>query len=534
MSHSWGHGCKSVLSNVIYIRDIGFRIITDVNKYLNDKDSRFVDYIVVDEYKTMFFLIFVIKLLSMEKALLDISTVELLNKFGAGKHKPGSGSAAAFQAMIASKLLITVIGITNRSNNQKKYSNCLPILLKYLNDLETKIFPQLSELFINDAIEFDRAIELRTLRNQEVDPIAKNQLRREALEQMKIAIAIPLDICNLSIELCEIANFVFDNAFKSARGDSHVAFSGAVAALAGSLSIIRLNLLQFGSDDFRYCEEIRSRLHELDVDYTNYNSLATSKIGILQKEFDTKAPFYLQLNDLLDELKNNKKPSDLEIEKGISDFQNLVWHYKDIIWTNPPQEPRDILDPKLIFKDVLCYDYVTREEFGVPDDAGNVVEIAGLINQANRLVVISDKFPEPIRRFTGAHELAHALFHNQQIQHRDLPLDNSGPYRLRAFDEKVADKGATYFLMPKKDVIKQFLLRFRISSLSINEETSFNLTRGNVSDLKRECKNLRQFSRKLSSVESYDGQRFESLAQRFNVSVQAMAIRLEQLNLLEY
>lgn len=380
----------------------------------------------------------------MEKALLDISTVELLDKFGAGKHKPGSGSAAAFQAMIASKLLITVIGITNRPTLQKKYSSFLPTLLKYLDDLETRIFPQLSELFINDAIEFDKAIELRTLRNQQVDPIYKNQLRREALEQMKVAIAIPLDISDLSIELCEIANYVFDNAFKSARGDSHVAFSGAVAALAGSLSIIRLNLLQFGSDDFRYCEEIRSKLHELDVDYTNYNSLATSKITVLQKEFDTKAPFYLELNDLLDKLKINKKPSDLEIENGISDFQNLVWKHKDIIWKNPPQEPWEILDPQLIFKDVLCYDYVIREDFGVPDDEGNIIEILGLINQANRLVVISNKFSESTQRFTGAHELAHALFHNQQLQHRDLPLSNDS-YHLRSFDEKVADKGATFF-----------------------------------------------------------------------------------------
>jgi Zn-dependent peptidase ImmA (M78 family)/formiminotetrahydrofolate cyclodeaminase len=470
----------------------------------------------------------------MEKALLDISTVELLDKFGAGKHKPGSGSAAAFQAMIASKLLITVIGITNRPSYQKTFSSFLPILLKYSEDLETRIFPQLSELFTNDAIEFDRAIELRTLRNQEADPIVRNQLRRQALEQMKVAIAIPLDICDLSIELCEIANYVFDNAFKGARGDSHVAFSGAVAALAGSLAIIRLNLLQFGSDDFRYCEEILSKLHDLDIDYTNYNSLATSKISILQKEFDVKIPFYIDLNDLLNRLKINKKPSDLEIEQGVTDFQNLVWKHKDIIWKNSPQEPWEILDPKLIFKDVLCYDYVTREEFGVPDDEGNVIEIAGLINQANRLVVISNKFPEATQRFTGAHELTHALFHDQQLLHRDLPLDNSATYQLRTFEEKVADKGATYFLMPKKDITKQFILRFGISSFSINEETSFNLIRGNISDLRRECRNLREFSRKLSSVQSYNGNYFEPLAQKFNVSVEAMAIRLEQLDLLRY
>ncbi|MFV8467377.1 cyclodeaminase/cyclohydrolase family protein [Flavobacterium sp. LB1P62] len=470
----------------------------------------------------------------MEKTLLDISTVELLEKFGAGKHKPGSGSAAAFQAMIAAKLLITVIGLTNRTKYQAIFSNVLPKLLKHSDDLETKIFPQLSELFTNDALEFDKAIELRTLRNRETDPITRNQLRRQALEQMKVAIAIPLDICNLSIELCEIANYVFDNAFKAARGDSHVAFSGAVAALAGSLAIIRLNLLQFGSDDFRYCEEICSKLQYLDVDYTNYNSLATSKISILQKEFDAKLPFYRDLNNLIDRLKANKKPLDLEVEQGVKDFQNLVWKHKNIIWKNPPKAPQEILEPKLIFQNVLCYDYVIREEFGVPDEEGNVIEIAGLIDQTNRLVVISNKFSEPTQRFTAAHELTHALFHDQQLLHRDLPFDNSTTYQRRAPEEKVADKGATYFLMPKKDITKEFILRFGVSDFSINEETAFNLIKGNVSDLRRECRSIREFARKLSSAQSYDANYFESLAQKFNVSVGAMSIRLEQLNLLRY
>jgi Zn-dependent peptidase ImmA (M78 family)/formiminotetrahydrofolate cyclodeaminase len=470
----------------------------------------------------------------VEKTLLDISTVELLEKFGAGKHKPGSGSAAAFQAMIAAKLLTTVISLTDRPNYRQRFSAVLPTLLAHADNLDNRIFPQLCELFTNDAIEFDKAIALRILRNREPDPISRNQLKRQALEQMKVAIAIPLDICDLSVELCEIANYVFDNAFKAARGDSHVAFSGAVAALAGSLAIIRLNLLQFGSDDFRYCEDIRTKLHDHDIDYTNYNLLATSKIAILQKEFDRKLPFYMELNDLIDELKANRNPLSSEVEQGINDFQHLVWKHKDIIWDNPPKNPQDILNPEVIFRDVLCYDYVSREEFGVPNENGETIEIAGLINQVNRLVVISNKFSEPTQRFTAAHELTHALFHEQKELHRDLPLDGSITYQNREPEEIVADKGATYFLMPTKGIVKQFVARFSTSNFVINENSAFNLIRGNTSDLKRECKNTRELSRKLSSVQSYDNNRFESLSQKFNVSVEAMAIRLEELNLLRY
>jgi Zn-dependent peptidase ImmA (M78 family)/formiminotetrahydrofolate cyclodeaminase len=470
----------------------------------------------------------------IEKDLLDYTIKEILEKFGAGQHKPGSGSAAAFQVMLSSKLLLTVIEITNRPENQKRYQNVLPKLLEYSKDLENRIFPRLCELFKSDAIEFDKYIMLLKRRNDEKNLIAKNELRIESLEQNKVAILIPLEICSLSIEVCETANYVFDNGFKSARGDSHVAFSGAVSALAGSIAIIRLNLLQFKSDYFRYSEKILSRLVVLDEDYTNYNSLATSKIAILQKEFDKKIPFYNDLNNLIDRLKSIKIPTDLQIENGIKDFQNLIWTYKEIIWTDPPTISREILDPKIIFNKVLNYDYVDLEEVAVNDDNGKTVEIAGLINQANKLVVISNRFPEQTTRFTAAHELTHALFHNQIVLHRDIPVDNSGKHIRKSIEEKVADKGATYFLMPTKEIRKEFESRFKTLNFSITDQTAFNLTRRGMGDLKKQFRNIRELARKLSSVESYDGQYFESLAQNFNVSVEAMAIRLEELFLLEY
>jgi Zn-dependent peptidase ImmA (M78 family)/formiminotetrahydrofolate cyclodeaminase len=470
----------------------------------------------------------------IEKDLLDYTIKEILEKFGAGKHKPGSGSAAAFQVMLSSKLLLTVIEITNRPEHKKRYQNVLPRLLEYSKDLENRIFPRLCELFKSDAVEFDKYIILLKRRNVEKNLITKNELRIESLEQNKVAILIPLEICDLSIEVCDIANYVFDSGFKSARGDSHVAFSGAVSALAGSLAIIRLNLLQFKSDYFRYSEKILSRLVVLDEDYTNYNSLATSKISVLQKEFDKKIPFYNELNDLIDRLKLIKKPTDLQIENGIRDFQNLVWKYKEIIWTDPPKTYREILDPKIIFNKVLNYDYVDLEEIAVYDENGKTVEIAGLINQANKLVVISNRFPKPTTRFTAAHELAHALFHKQSVLHRDIPVDNSGKHIRKSIEEKVADKGATYFLMPAKEIRKEFESRFKTLNFAITDQTAFNLTRRGMGDLKKQVRTTRELAKKLSSVESYNSQYFESLAQNFNVSVEAMAIRLEELLLLEY
>ncbi|MBU2269497.1 MAG: cyclodeaminase/cyclohydrolase family protein, partial [Bacteroidetes bacterium] len=54
--------------------------------------------------------------------LLAITAEELLEKFGSGGHKPGSGSAAALQGMLSAKLLITVISLTNEPKRREKYS----------------------------------------------------------------------------------------------------------------------------------------------------------------------------------------------------------------------------------------------------------------------------------------------------------------------------------------------------------------------------------------------------------------------------
>lgn len=471
----------------------------------------------------------------MNTTLLDKPALELLQEFGAGKHKPGSGSAAAFEGMLASKLLMTVITITNRGSNKERYKKALPQLLDYYELIEEKIFPELCELFSKDSLEFDKAIKFRVARRKEEDLIEKNFLRRQEMEQMKVVIEIPLLIARHSISLCEIANFVFDNAFEDARGDSHVAFSGAVAALAGSLAIIRLNMLEFGTDDYRYCDALLLKLQELDLTYTNYNSLATSKIAILHKEYDVKLPFYLELHDLIDNLKSNKNPNHTQIEEGISNFQRLVWKHRNLIWPeNPPQDFRDILNPELLFRDVLGYDYVSKDGFGALDENGNTKEIAGLIHQSNSLVVVSNKFPLPVQRFTAAHELGHALFHKDATMHRDMPADYADGNVAKLHVEKVADKAATYILMPRKFVIREFTKRFGPTPFAITEDSTFFLTQGSVENLRNEVKGLNGLARKVALSTSYGHNYFESLADYFNVSTKAMEIRLCELHLIKF
>jgi len=89
----------------------------------------------------------------MDIDLLNVTTEELLEKFGAGNHKPGSGSAAAFQGMLSAKLLVTVISLINEPKRRDNHQMVLPTLLKMDKEIHNGIFPKLKE-FQEDAVHF--------------------------------------------------------------------------------------------------------------------------------------------------------------------------------------------------------------------------------------------------------------------------------------------------------------------------------------------------------------------------------------------
>lgn len=478
----------------------------------------------------------------MEINLLEITTDELLEKFGAGTHKPGSGSAAALQGMISSKLLTTVISLTNVPKShknylkrQKKYKKVLPTLIKMDTEIQERIFPELTRLFKEDAIQFDKAITARIERDNEDDIIKSNLLGRKALEELKISIDIPVEIAKLCIELAEISDYVFDNAFQGARGDSQVALSGAVAGIAGCLSIIHLNLLSFGSDEYPWTSKILIETKNLKSKFNKLNDIANSKIKLLEDEVFAISNLYREIDQLLNNVKSKPKLTDKDIENAASKLQNLLWIHKDAIWLdNTPNHPAKVLKPNLALKKALAYNYVTIERLEIINDANGTFETAGIINQKEKIVLISNNFDKNTQNFTAAHELGHALLHRQTILHKDKPLDGVSKQLKRSYTERQADKFATYFLMPSKLVKKEFYELFSTEKFIIDEQTSFNLIKDSPSKLRKECRNLRGLAIKLASTEHFDNQSFESMSSLFNVSTTAMAIRLEELELIEF
>lgn len=222
--------------------------------------------------------------------------------------------------------------------------------------------------------------------------------------------------------------------------------------------------------------------------------------------------------------------SHFEIEKQAKNLHKKIWQNRNRIWPNTlPTNPIDMLDP-LLALEFIGYDCDFYETLGQFSSGGQLIEIAGIIDRNSTKVCISRQFNNNIQNFTAAHELGHALLHETNGLHRDRPLD--GTKLSRDPIESEADKFATFFLMPEKLVKSTFKKFFLTDRFSLNEETSFALGLGNFVALQEKIKTLRQLSRTLASVEQYNGLHFISLANQFRVSAEAMAIRLEELELL--
>jgi formiminotetrahydrofolate cyclodeaminase/Zn-dependent peptidase ImmA (M78 family) len=466
----------------------------------------------------------------MDNHLLNLPANELLHKFGAGEHKPGSGSAAAFHGLLAARLICTVITLTldpKRSDTYKDSSDDMETAEK---DIRDRILPRLEYLFEEDSFQFDKAIKLRIKRDNEKITSEKKRLSEKAREALIPATEIPLEIAKLCEDLARYALLICKEGFKSARGDSGVALSTAVSAIGGCLSIIDLNLLSFQPS--KWTKNIRHQADLLRETYTKFSINIEDNLNSLRDEVIRNAQFFERIEIFKDKNSAGSICSNEDIEHLVRRLHLTIWDYKNKIWkTNTPTKPLEILDPEKVI-DLIGYSLSKTTTLGQYSEGGDIFEVAGYIDNKDKKISISEQFSKEIQLFTAAHELGHAIMHEQSALHRDMPIDGSNSIYGRDRTETQANKFATYFLMPKKQIVRTFISIFSTELFIIDESTAFALISGSIDDLKSECGNLRALSRKLASTESYNLKRFPSMAQQYSVSVEAMAIRLEELKLL--
>lgn len=221
-----------------------------------------------------------------------------------------------------------------------------------------------------------------------------------------------------------------------------------------------------------------------------------------------------------------------EIESIVRKLQLQLWIKRSDIWPEADMtDPINALDPGAALESI---GYSVHEDaaLGMHVGSDGSFEVAGLFDRASSTVRISNQLPYQTRSFTLAHELGHAVLHSDMRMHRDRALDGS-MIRPRNSKEYEADVFAALFLLPAKQVRLAMRNRLLTESFRLNEATAFALNVGSVAQLKARCRDLRALSRIISAATSYNGKYFKSLAEHFGVSTETMAIRLEELKLLQ-
>lgn len=211
--------------------------------------------------------------------LIELPTVRLLEKFGAGSHKPGSGSAAALLSLVACKLLQTVIELTN---GREKYAGVSQQLTLSNRDLLADVEPSLNDAFQRDSEQFDRVIQTRVARNREKNEKVRKKLREKHLRELRKATELPLQIIRDSLTVAEHGFTVFDLGFQAARGDSGVAISAALAGASGALSVVYLNLTYFNEGE--WARKIRAEAEDLSQSIQDLQLQLFNRLEKLRQE----------------------------------------------------------------------------------------------------------------------------------------------------------------------------------------------------------------------------------------------------------
>jgi len=231
-----------------------------------------------------------------ELDFLNLPTNELLEKFGEGRHIPGSGSAAAFSGLLAIELMKTVCKLTI-SRPEDKYVSVrreFTIILE-LRENETK--PKLIELFQKDISAFNEVSQYRIKRNNaknENNEKDERRFSRIANEKLKDATEIPLEISKTCLGVIDYAFAIFDRGFQSARGDSGVAISNLLSAISGSLFVTLINI-RTGRQS-QWIEKLRVEAEQIGNTYNTKQKLALTKVFELYKEGIDIQDYQLKLN----------------------------------------------------------------------------------------------------------------------------------------------------------------------------------------------------------------------------------------------
>ena len=445
------------------------------------------------------------------------------------KHVPGAGSLVAFNALVASSPLLKIISNNIRKRSLSKHHQ----FLQEKKDLiEKEIIPRLMELYDEDIIVFDAYFNLRKDAKIEKDPIKKASIEEKVDKAMEPCIDVPLEIFQLSHDLFNISAKLFAFGFFGVASETYMALANCKTAMEGCIFIGEHNLCYMEKTDWslrvaKRLENLRSLSGEIREQMIRYENIPLS---VRQWNWYGKDAFVEKYCYSYREKNLNTR----QIEKLTIDMLIDINNDKKGFWrTNTPVYYLDMIKPKKLLE-VFGYEYIESSSLGRFDQNGQWIEIAGITDHEQKIVKVSTSYSPESRYFTLCHELGHVIMHNERRMYRDGPLDGKFNRPGQDWIEYQANTFAKFFSMPGELVIELFESYFGTRKWELNSDTLFMLNKGNAQEFLKKYPYKRSVSLLLAGLTVYNQQEFPSLAQVFGVSKTAMAIRLEELGLIDF
>lgn len=219
-------------------------------------------------------------------------------------------------------------------------------------------------------------------------------------------------------------------------------------------------------------------------------------------------------------------------EEHAHEVRMSIWNQRLELFSGcVPDHPLDLVDPAIALY-AKGFEVKSEQNLGEMWDAGIHARVAGVVDQASRTVRVAVGLDEQERRFTTGHELGHVILHpNMTGLHRDRAV--SGPSVRRSERERDADAFSSCFIMPARLLLRRFSEYFGTDVFQLNEDSVFGLRLGTVDQAQRRIRTRREVALAVATASSFMGIAFEPLSRFFRVSPTAMAIRLEEVGLID-
>ncbi len=219
------------------------------------------------------------------------------------------------------------------------------------------------------------------------------------------------------------------------------------------------------------------------------------------------------------------------IEERVSELHLKIWEkYKEKI-RGGGLEFIDCLSPEIAC-DLLGIYYEESERLGNFGDDKGRFEVAGCVDIKQKEIYVSKVFPARARRFTAGHEIGHYCLHSDQlgIMHKDRPVGFSNTQKIRQpLREREAEYFSACYYMPAKVIKREFEFRFGKVPFQVNGAAAYWLSPSEPDVLLNSGEE--NVAKAIASCENFNNKPIISIADRFQISSQAMAIRLIELGM---